>query len=98
AAGRSREAAGGAELMLATYFGPLGSNASTAFSLPVDVVHLDLVRSPGQLVELLGEVPARLGLSLGVVDGRNVWRGDLGKALGLVKAAIAQLGPDRVQI
>ena len=99
--GRIRDAAGGAELMLATYFGSLGSNAATALSLPVDVVHLDLVRSPGQLGELneiMGEVPARLGLSLGVVDGRNVWRGDLGTALSLVKAAIARLGPERVQI
>src|SRR4029077_5365455 len=96
--GRIRDAAGGAELMLATYFGSLGSNAPAALSLPVDVVHLDLVRSPGQLGELLGEVPARLGLSLGVVDGRNVWRGDLGTALGLVRAAIGQLGADRVQI
>ncbi|HKN49150.1 MAG TPA: 5-methyltetrahydropteroyltriglutamate--homocysteine S-methyltransferase, partial [Actinomycetota bacterium] len=99
--GRIREAAGAAELMLATYFGPLGPNAPTAWSLPVDVVHLDLVRSPGQLgelKELLARVPARLGVSLGVVDGRNVWRGDLSTALALVKAATGQLGSDRVQI
>ncbi len=95
---RIRGAAGSAELTLATYFGPLGSNAPTALSLPVDLVHLDLVRSPAQLGEILSEVPAHVGLSLGVVDGRNVWRGDLGKALGLVRAAIAQVGADRVQI
>jgi 5-methyltetrahydropteroyltriglutamate--homocysteine methyltransferase len=64
------------KLMLATYFGGLGDNLVTALALPIAGLHLDLVRAPEQLDQLAG-APPELTLSLGVVDGRNVWRADL---------------------
>ncbi len=64
-------------LMLATYFGSLGDNLDTALSLPVDGLHLDLVRGSVDIEILLAKAPASLTLSLGVIDGRNVWRTDL---------------------
>lgn len=86
------------KLMLTTYFGELGENLGAALQLPVAGLHIDLVRAPGQLVPVLANLPADKILSLGVVDGRNVWRTDLDKALALVQPALNILGPDRLQL
>ena len=67
----------GVKIMLATYFGGLEDNLSLAAALPVAGLHVDLVRAPEQLDRLLAAAPKSLLLSLGVVDGRNVWRTDL---------------------
>ena len=67
----------GLKLMLTTYFGGLGGNLDTALALPVAGLHLDLVRAPEQLEAVLARAPKDLLLSLGVIDGRNVWRADL---------------------
>jgi len=71
----------GVKIMLATYFGGLEDNLSFAAALPVAGLHVDLVRAPEQLDRLLASVPKSLLLSLGVVDGRNVWRADLERLL-----------------
>ncbi|MBC2665401.1 5-methyltetrahydropteroyltriglutamate--homocysteine S-methyltransferase [Novosphingobium flavum] len=71
-----------AKLMLATYFGALGDNLGLALDLPVAGLHVDLVRAPEQLAQLLDKAPADLLLSLGVIDGRNVWKADLAGLLG----------------
>ena len=84
------------KLLLATYFGTLGDNLSAALALPVDALHLDLVRAPEQLEAVLDEVPDGLILSLGVIDGRNVWRASLDDAAALVRSAVERLGPERV--
>jgi 5-methyltetrahydropteroyltriglutamate--homocysteine methyltransferase len=93
-----RAQAPGLRLMLATYFGDLGDSLPLALDLPVDGLHLDLQRAPEQLDRTLGHVPERLTLSLGVVDGRNVWRSDLARLGGLVDRAVGALGPERVQV
>jgi 5-methyltetrahydropteroyltriglutamate--homocysteine methyltransferase len=93
-----REAAGDAELTVATYFGALGPATATATALPVDVLHVDLVRGAGQLDEVLAHRPDGLTLSLGVVDGRNLWRSDLDPIIEQVRATAAAIGTDRVQI
>lgn len=71
----------GVRLLVATYFGGLGDNMDTACSLPVAGLHLDLVRSPDQLDPVLDILPDQRVLSLGVVDGRNLWKTDLDAAL-----------------
>jgi 5-methyltetrahydropteroyltriglutamate--homocysteine methyltransferase len=86
------------ELMLATYFGDLRDNLWVALELPVNGLHIDLVRAPGQLDEVLPQLPEGMVLSLGVVNGRNVWRTDLDRTLELINRAAEKLGPDRVQI
>jgi 5-methyltetrahydropteroyltriglutamate--homocysteine methyltransferase len=85
-------------IMLTAYFGALGDNLETAAGLPVDGLHVDLVRAPGQLEAALDALPADRVLSLGVVDGRNVWRCDLSGAFERVEQAIAARGPERLQI
>jgi 5-methyltetrahydropteroyltriglutamate--homocysteine methyltransferase len=86
------------ELAVASYFGGLGDNAGLALGLPVDVLHVDLVRDPAQLDGLLERAPAGLALSLGLVDGRNIWRADLAATHAVAERAVAALGPARVQV
>jgi len=86
-------------LHLATYFGDVHDNLDTALHLPVQSLHLDLVRAPDQLDRALdGGVPDALSLSLGLVDGRNVWRADLEALLQTVERADEALGSDRVLV
>ncbi len=73
--------------LLTTYFGALGDNATLAAQLPVEGLHVDLVRAPQQLESLLPLLPEQRALSLGVVDGRNIWRADLDAALSLARRA-----------
>ena len=87
------------DLHVATYFGGLEDNLPTALDLPIDALHLDLVRAPKQLEEALDHgVPDDLSLSLGVIDGRNVWRADLDALLETVQTAVDALGTDRVLV
>ena len=87
------------DIHVATYFGSLAENLPTALDLPVESLHLDLVRGEGQLDAALDRgVPDDLSLSLGVVDGRNVWRADLGDLLETVETAVDALGSDRVLV
>jgi len=87
----------GLKIMLATYFGALADNLKLTIDLPVAGLHIDLVRAPGQLGDVLAILPDDKILSVGVVDGRNIWRTDLDAALAKVQQAAA-LGTDRVQI
>jgi len=88
----------GPKILLATYFGALLDNTELAAGLNVAGLHIDLVRAPDQIDAVLAALPAEKYLSVGVVDGRNIWRTDLDKALGLVTRAWDRIGPDRLEI
>ena len=91
-------AAKGIKLIVATYFEALGNNEDVAVNLPVHALHLDLVRGENQLDTILSKVPASLTLSLGVVEGRNIWKNDYENSLKKIKQAVDALGKDRVWI
>ncbi|MGE8359546.1 5-methyltetrahydropteroyltriglutamate--homocysteine S-methyltransferase [Pseudomonas sp.] len=78
--------------LIATYFGGLEDNLGLAANLPVDGLHIDLVRAPEQYPTILDRLPAYKVLSLGLVNGRNVWRCDLEKALDVLRHAHERLG------
>ncbi len=78
--------------LVATYFGGLEDNLDLAVSLPVAGLHVDLVRAPEQFPDLLAHLPADKVLSLGLVNGRNVWRCDLENAAEHVRHAQERLG------
>ncbi len=90
--------ASGLKLLLTTYFGDLRENLQPALALPVDGLHIDLVRAPDQLSAVLAGIPDRFVLSLGLVDGRNVWKTDLRAVLDRARPAVDQLGTDRVLV
>lgn len=91
-----REAAPGLKFLLATYFGELRDNLSTVCRLPVDALHFDAVRAPHELDRLLAELPTTMQLSLGVVDGRNIWRNDFEGSLKLLRNSAKSIGNDRL--
>ncbi len=87
------------DIQLTTYFGALGENRELAFGLPVGGLHVDLVRAPEQLDACIDSAAGTAKhLSLGLVDGRNVWRNDLRTSLTRLETAARRLGSDRVTI
>ncbi len=86
------------KIIIATYFDELGDNLSLATSLPVCTLHIDLVRAPHQLDDVIKALPGEMSLSLGIIDGRNIWKNDFTKSLGIIEQAIAKLGTKRVMI
>lgn len=88
------------KIILANYFDCFGDNLETALSLPVHTLHLDLVRCPLQLDDILKStfISSNTFLSLGVVDGRNIWKNDFQKTLSLIKKASNLLGKERLLI
>lgn len=86
------------KILLATYFGDLKDNTALAVSLPVDALHIDLVRAPEQMDIVLNNAPDNLILSLGLVDGRNIWKNDYRKSLALIEKAANKIGGKRLMI
>ena len=87
-------------IILASYFECYGQNLQTALSLPVQTIHLDLVRCPSQLDDILATdfVRTKTNLSLGVVDGRNIWKNDFQQSLSFIDKAVEKIGTERVWI
>lgn len=86
------------KILVATYFEGLKDNLTLALSLPVYALHVDLVRCPEQLDEVLNAIPEQLVLSLGIVDGRNIWKNDFEQSLAIIKKATDKIGSDRLLI
>jgi 5-methyltetrahydropteroyltriglutamate--homocysteine methyltransferase len=91
-----KQAAGSIKLHLATYFDSLNDNAELAFELGTASVHVDLVRAGEQFAEVLNLVKADQALSLGLIDGRNIWINNLENSVSIAKKAVEKLGRDRV--
>lgn len=86
------------KFILATYFEGLKDNTELAISLPIDILHIDLARAPEQLNDILENFPNNKSLSLGIVDGRNIWKNNLEKSLEKINAAKEKLGVERIFI
>ena len=86
----------GLQILLATYFGSLQENTTLTLELPVQALHIDLVRAPEQLDTVLAALPKHMQLSLGVINGRNIWKNNYDNSLQLVQKAIDAIGAERV--
>lgn len=95
---RLTKSAGDVKLLVATYFEGLKDNLAEALSLPINTLHIDLVRAPQQLDAILAHIPENLILSIGVVDGRNIWKNNYEQSLVFIQKAIQKLGMERVWI
>ncbi|MDF7798176.1 5-methyltetrahydropteroyltriglutamate--homocysteine S-methyltransferase [Pontiellaceae bacterium B1224] len=93
-----KNAAGKSDLMLATYFGKLEDNLEWVAKLPVDVLHIDLVHGSGQLQHVLKNWPKEKQLSLGVLNGRNIWKTNGIKATQLMRNAIENRGEENLWV
>ena len=80
------------KLLLTTYFANVSRYQVAITNLPVDGIHIDLVRAPEQLAPWVNAIPSHWVLSAGVIDGRNIWRNDLDKTLALLAPWTERLG------
>lgn len=83
-------------LMLTTYFGAVKNNLRLAMVPGLDGLHIDLIRGEEDLEAALAMLEPSASLSLGVVDGRNVWRADLDADHALIARVVKTIGAERV--
>ncbi len=91
----------GCKIILASYFSDLKDKALNYICKPDtcwNFLHLDLKRGQNSLKKVLAHLPVSKGLSLGLVDGRNIWLNDLEDSTSQAKEVIAQLGAERVML
>ncbi|EGV60002.1 methionine-synthesizing 5- methyltetrahydropteroyltriglutamate--homocysteine methyltransferase [Yamadazyma tenuis] len=86
------------EIILASYFGDVRPNLSAIKSLPVAGFHFDFARVPEQFEEVASILNDKQIFSVGVVDGRNIWKNDFAKSSEIISKAIAKVGADRVLV
>jgi 5-methyltetrahydropteroyltriglutamate--homocysteine methyltransferase len=91
-------AAPGVKLLVASYFGELRENLDLFINLPVAALHVDAVRAPDELESVLAKLPDDKSLSVGIVDGRNIWKNDFARSLALLGPARANLGDARLLV
>ena len=92
------ESRGNLKILLATYFEGLKENTEVALSLPVDALHIDLVRASQELDNILKNLPKNIMLSCGVVDGRNIWKNNFERSFGQLEKIKNAVGSDRMMI
>ena len=80
------------KLLVATYFGQLQENMYLAANLPVAGLHVDAVNGRNDVVPLLNMLPSHKVLSLGVINGRNIWKTDLTRLLDWLEPLRDRLG------
>ncbi|MDR9095501.1 5-methyltetrahydropteroyltriglutamate--homocysteine S-methyltransferase [Burkholderia multivorans] len=85
------------KLLLATYFGTLQENLHLAANLPVAGLHIDAVNARDEVPSLLNVLPSHKVVSLGVINGRNIWKTDLNAVLDWLEPVHERLG-DRLWI
>ncbi len=80
------------KLLLATYFGPLADNQYLVANLPVAGLHVDAINARSEVVPLISMLPAHKVLSVGVINGRNIWKTDLNATLDWLEPIAERLG------
>lgn len=80
------------KLLVTTYFGELKDNLQLACNLPVAGLHIDAVRAENELAQVVDWLPSHKVLSVGIINGRNIWKTDLIKALDLLEPVAMRLG------
>ncbi len=84
--------------IIATYFDGLYDNTELAANLGENFLHIDLVAAPAQLDEVLSKLPKNVGLSLGIVEGRNIWKNDFDQSIKIINGIVDKIGKERVLI
>lgn len=86
------------EITVASYFGTVVPNLAALKNLPVAGFHFDFVRNPEQLNDVISILNDKQTLSVGIVDGRNIWKNNFAKSVEFVESAISKLSSDRVLV
>jgi 5-methyltetrahydropteroyltriglutamate--homocysteine methyltransferase len=72
---------GRVKILLATYFGTLAENFEFVSALPIDGLHIDAINAMDEIEKISNQLPKNRILSIGVINGRNIWKTDLNKTL-----------------
>ncbi len=80
------------KILLTSYFGRLGNNLRFACQLPTAGLHVDVAGDQSEIKPLLDWAPSHKVVSLGIIDGRNIWKTDLSKTLDWLEPIAQQLG------
>ena len=88
----------GRKLMLTAYFGTLADSLALAAASGCAALHVDLVRGENELDDVLAAIPGDMTLSLGLVNGRNIWRTNYARAVSSIHRAVSKIGKDRVML
>ncbi|MEK9726682.1 MAG: 5-methyltetrahydropteroyltriglutamate--homocysteine S-methyltransferase [Candidatus Margulisiibacteriota bacterium] len=81
---------------LTTYFGDLRENKHIIFNLPVESIHIDVTRGGEDIDSLLADFPTSKKLSIGIVNGRNIWLNNYENSIKVINKAVAKLGVENV--
>ncbi len=73
-------------IFLASYFDDLARNILLVSQLPVQTVHVDLCYGSMESVETLAK--AGKNVSLGIINGRNIWKADLRALLSTLRSFV----------
>ena len=86
-----------AKILVTTYFGNVSENLNAYLELPVDALHFDVVRGHDDFKDILARFPKDKILSLGIVEGRNIWKNNFEKSLDILNQAKDVVG-DRLWV
>ncbi|MGB7756083.1 MAG: 5-methyltetrahydropteroyltriglutamate--homocysteine S-methyltransferase [Salinisphaera sp.] len=89
---------GNLKIMVTNYFGELRDNLDLFTRLPVDALHIDAVRGAGEIEAVAARLAEHTRLSVGMVDGRNIWKTDLAMATSTLTSAREIVGSDRLMV
>ena len=95
---RLQAAKGTAKILVTTYFGGVRDNLGSYLSLPVDALHFDFVRGAEDVETVLANFPSDKILSVGIVEGRNIWKNNYDRSLEVLQKATAAVGADRLWV
>ena len=95
---RLKKAKGTAKILVATYFGSVRENLGSYLSLPVDALHFDFVRGAEDTEAVLANFPSDKILSVGIVEGRNIWKNNYDLSLEVLQKAKAAVGAERLWV
>jgi 5-methyltetrahydropteroyltriglutamate--homocysteine methyltransferase len=85
------------KLLLTTYFEGIENNINLVDSF-WDGLHVDLVRSPQQFDLIIDKAPKGKYLSLGLIDGRNIWKNNLNQSIELAKKALSKIDSEHLMV
>ncbi len=86
------------KLMLTTYFGGIEHNLPLISKLDVDGLHIDLVRAPEQVGQVIEDLGRDTVISLGIIDGRNIWRANLRRKFEIIIDALVKRASNNIQL
>lgn len=78
-------------ILLGTYFGELQDNVQLACNLPTAGLHIDAIHGKREIINIMDWLPVHKVLSLGVIDGRNIWKTDLNTTLNWLEPIAKKL-------